>query len=238
VCTLTPLIAQNDFKIIQKFPHNTSSYTQGLFYLDGRLYEGTGKKKESKLLEIELSTGKVLKERKLSNDYFGEGIVKVNDQIIQLTWQQCTAFVYDFKTFDFKKSFTYQSEGWGITFNGTYLIVSDGTHKLAFYDPQSFTLIYSIEVMDWNGKVENLNELEFVDGIIYANIYQTNDIVSIDPISGDVIERYNFDSIVDEESKKNPKALQLNGIAYNPKTKNFYITGKYWSTLYEIKLTK
>ncbi len=234
----TSAFTQQDYKIIASYPHNTKSFTQGLFFEDGKLYEGTGKRKASKLLIADLKTGIEEKSNKLKDSFFGEGITKFGDKIIQLTWTSCTAFVYDFKSFKQIDSFTYQTEGWGITYDGTYLIVSDGSNKLSFYEADGFNLAYDITVSDWNGNVDNLNELEYVDGIIYANIYQQNDIVSIDPSSGSVIERYNFDTLVTKERNTNKKALELNGIAYNPKSKHFYITGKYWSKVYEVSLSK
>lgn len=236
--TQSALLSQTDYTLVATFPHSTASFTQGLFYDNGKLYEGTGQRKESKLLVTDPKTGKALHTHQLKDTYFGEGITRYNDKIIQLTWQSSTAFIYDFKTLKELRSVTYQSEGWGITYDGTYLIVSDGTDKLAFYEPESFTIAYDVTVSDWNGQVDKLNELEFVDGILFANIYQVDDIVSIDPSSGQVIERYDFSELAKKEREKNSKALELNGIAYNPKTKTFYVTGKYWANVYEVRLNK
>lgn len=236
VLSLAAFSQEKNYEIVKRFPHNVKSFTQGLFYHDGFLYEGTGLKKESKLLKVSIADGKAQYIHKLKDIYFGEGIAAFNNKIIQLTWNSSTAFVYDLKTLKELRSFSYQSEGWGVSFDGSYLIVSDGSNKLSFYNVNSFVKEYDIDVIDWDGNpISFLNELEYVNGELFANVYQENRIVRIDPNSGNLIEEYNLDAIVKEEKKRNPKAKELNGIAYNPSSKSFYITGKLWSSLYEIK---
>ncbi|OGU56928.1 MAG: hypothetical protein A2X64_02730 [Ignavibacteria bacterium GWF2_33_9] len=223
-------------KILKKFPHNPSSYTQGLIFHNGDLYEGTGQYGSSKLMKINLKTGYPLKSLDLLPVYFGEGITIFNNKIYQLTWQSNKGFIYDINSLKKIGEFTYPTEGWGITNDSTSLIVSDGSNFLNFYDPINFSVIKTIMVVRKDDTpVYNLNELEFINGMVFANVYMTNEIIVINPNTGvieasiDVSElRYHLDDIADAEV--------ANGIAYNDKTNTYFLTGKYWSNLFEVKL--
>lgn len=231
------LNAQNDVVVVNVFPHDTDSFTQGLFYYQGYLYEGTGLKKKSRLMKVDIKTGKAVQTVELKDTFFGEGIVRFNDRILQLTWTSSTGFIYDLNTLELIKSFTYASDGWGICFDGTNFIISDGSDKLSFYSIDPFQKLYDISATDYNGiAITRLNELEYVDGYVFANVYQTNTIVCIDPLSGSMVKRFDFTDQVNAEMKQNKDARELNGIAYNPESKTFYITGKNWSSLYEVRL--
>lgn len=173
-------------KVVGSLPHNTTSYTQGLEFYKGELYEGTGQKGSSKLLKVKKEDGTFLKEHALSNEFFGEGITILNDKVYQLTWQKKTCFVYDVKDFTEIKRFSYLTEGWGLCNNGEQIIMSDGSHRIYFRNPETFEVEREIEVFTNQNPVGKLNELEYIDGKIYANIYTTNRIVVIDPATGNV----------------------------------------------------
>lgn len=224
-------------KIINTYPHSTKSYTQGLLFDNGQLYEGTGQWGESALKKTELETGKVLDEHILPAKVFGEGIVAFEDEFIQLTWQARTAYVINKKDLSLKKSFTYDTEGWGITNYGKDLIMSDGSHKLYIVEPNTFSVIKQIEVFDNNKAIINLNELENIDGKIYANVYLSHNIVIINPETGKVEGNIDLTDIIPQKYK-NENDNVLNGIAYNPENKKLYITGKRWDKLFEIELVE
>ncbi len=221
--------------VIKKYPHNTKSYTQGLTFDEGNLYEGTGQWGESALKKIDLETGKALEIYSLPSEIFGEGIVVYKDEIIQLTWQAQKAFVFDKKTFELKKTFTYDTQGWGISNYGNNLIMSDGSNILYVLEPNTFTVIKQIEVYDNVRAVTNLNELEYIDGKIYANVYLTNLIVVINPETGKVDGKIDLSQITPQKYREEHD-LVLNGIAYNTQNNKLYITGKRWDVLFEIKL--
>lgn len=226
-----------NYSIVKVLPHDTSSYTQGLFWHNNKLYEGTGWYGEGKILTTDLASGKSEKKVTIGNNYFGEGIALLNNKIYQLTWQEHKVFVYDAASFKKEKEFDWTYEGWGITTDGKQLIVSTGGSNLYYVNPETFKVERTLGVSDNNGYVGNLNELEFVDGAIFANIYNTDFIVKIDPATGSVTGRMDFTDLLQKTNQPvYPNIDVLNGIAYDPGKKSFYITGKRWPALYEIKL--
>jgi glutamine cyclotransferase len=225
------------YAIVNTYPHDTNAFTEGLVYSDGFLYEGTGLNSESSLRRVDLTTGNILQETTLPSQYFGEGITIVNSTIIQLTWQSKIGFVYNKTTFALLRNFTYPTEGWGITFDGEHLIMSDGTDNLYFLDPTTFQRTGQIQVHDGNTSLVNINELEYINGDVYANIWLTNKIAIINPVTGQVkawIDLTGLPAAV--ASNSNPDAV-LNGIAYDQQNNRLFVTGKDWPNLYQIKLT-
>lgn len=223
-------------EVLNVYPHNTSSYTQGLEFDENQLYESTGGRGsigKSLIAKVDLQTGKFLQEHKIGDQYFGEGITIIGDTLYQLTWQKHTCFIYDKNTFEKIGTYTYTGEGWGLTNNGEELIMSDGSNRIYFRDPNTFGLLRTIEVYNNEGPVDRLNELEYIHGEIYANVYTTNKIVVIDPHTGIVIRKIDA-SLVALDYRKTGEVL--NGIAYNKNTKQLFITGKDWPNLLEIGL--
>ena len=224
-------------EVINVFPHSTSSYTQGLEFDNGTLYEGTGGMGatggKSFIAKVDFKTGEFIDQKMLDQKYFGEGITIMGDNLYQLTWQQNICFIYNKNTLEKIGEFNYTGEGWGMCNDGTYLIMSDGTERLYFRDPTTFGLKKTIEVYSNQGPVRQLNELEFINGKIYANVYQSNNIMIIDPKSG-VVEGIIDASLVALEHRKNGEVL--NGIAYQKSTDRLFITGKNWPSLLEIKV--
>jgi len=227
------LFSQDGYKIVQVYPHQTSSYTQGLIYQDGFFIEGTGQPGESALLKVDIKTGKILKRIDMPAHLFGEGVTELNGKIYQLTWKNRIGYVYNGKTLQKESEFYYPTEGWGLTTNGTELILSDGSSSIYFLDPTSMQEIRKIEVFHNGQSLPFINELEYIDDMIYANVYTSNKIVVIDPYTGYVVREIDLSKLY---PKRNKKADVLNGIAYNPKTKHLFVTGKYWDKLFEIKL--
>ncbi|UZR95134.1 glutaminyl-peptide cyclotransferase [Chondrinema litorale] len=225
------------YNIINEYPHDGNAWTQGLLIVNGELFEGTGRKGSSSLRKVNIKTGEIIQFRELDATLFGEGIVIFNDEIFQLTYQSRVGKVYDKETFQFKRDFQYATEGWGLTTNGTYLIMSDGSNILYYMDPGSFTEVKRIEVYNNKGPVDQLNELEFINGEIYANIWQTDRIVRIDPKSGKVLGEIDLSGLR-EKAITPQKGDVLNGIAYDKDTDKLYVTGKWWTKLFEIKLKK
>lgn len=223
------------YEIINTFPHNPGAFTQGLVYEDGFLYEGTGLNGHSSLRKVDIKTGSILKTCELSDEYFGEGIAVFKDRIIQLTYQSNVGFVYDKETFELLKKFTYSTEGWGITHNGRHLIRSDGSPTLYFLDPDTFKQIRTLEVHDKETPVWGLNELEYINGQIYANLWPSDNIVRIDPSTGRIVGWIDMSGLLTEEERSDEVDV-LNGIAYNPENNHLYITGKFWPKLFEINL--
>ncbi len=224
------------YQVINNYPHLKTSYTQGLEFYKGELYEGTGELEHSKLMKIDLNTGKALKSIDLDDKYFGEGITILNDKIYQLTYHAQKGFVYDVNSFAVIDSFTYSSqEGWGLCNDGTNLIMSDGTHVLTWINPNDFSVVKKVQVADNNGLTSYLNELEYIDGIIYANIYTTNFIVKIDAESGKVLETIDMSGLIDLYHRPQDRIDYLNGIAYNPENGKMYVTGKLYPRLFEVK---
>jgi glutamine cyclotransferase len=227
--------------VVQKtLPHDTSSFTEGLFIYKGALYESTGDYGRSKLRKIDLNTGKVEKEIDLDKKYFGEGIVILHDTIYQLTYKEKAIFVYnlDFKQINELLLATDNGQGWGMTTDGTYLIVDDGSSNLYYYQPSTFKLVKKLAVTDAGALGYNLNELEYIDGYIYANQWQLPYILKIDPSSGRVVAKADLTDIWNRIQQKDSKADVLNGIAYDADSKKIYITGKKWPEMYEVQLSK
>ena len=233
-CNQTPPATARDYTVVNTYPHDHAAFTQGLLYLNGFLYESTGQYGQSSLRKVELKTGKVLQQVPVSGEFFAEGLALLNGKLYQLTWQSKTGFIYDLDTFKQTGQFFYQTEGWGLTTDGKSLILSDGSDQIRFIDPATFTVQRTINVRENNQPVANLNELEFIKGEIYANIWQTDRIVRIDPKTGQVLRDYDLSGLLPDQDRVN--ADVLNGIAYDPDGDHLYVTGKYWPKLFEIKL--
>jgi len=227
--------ALKSYKIIKTYPHDKNAYTQGLFIHKGILYEATGLKGESSLRKTKIVSGDIIQSYAIPNDVFGEGITLFDNKIFQLSWTEQIAYIYDMETFEKTGEFEYYTEGWGLTNDGKNLIMSDGTNKLYFIETQSFSTIDQLEVYDDKGPVKLLNELEYIDGIIYANIYTTNQIVLIEAKSGKVLQKVDLTGLLSEKDK-NADTDVLNGIAYDFDNKKLYVTGKKWSKLFEIQI--
>ena len=223
------------YDVLHVYPHDSEAFTQGLVYVDGALYEGTGLRGESSLRRVDLESGTVLQRHDLSSQYFGEGITILDGRIYQLTWQANKGFVYDRDTFGFIEAFTYPTEGWGLTHDGAQLIMSDGTDTLYFFDPIALTRIGSVQVWDADGPVTRLNELEWVHGEVLANVWYQDYLVRIDPATGRVLGKIYLDGLLTaEDSAANPDVL--NGIAYDADGDRLFVTGKRWPKLFEIRL--
>ncbi len=224
-----------DYKIVNVYPHDQSAFTQGLIYEDGFLYEGTGLYGKSELRKTVLETGKVLKSHRLSSQYFGEGITIWKNEIVQLTWREKKGFVYGKETFDLIREFSYPAEGWGLTHDDKRLIMSDGSSYLYFLDPETFEQIGHLDVHDGDLPISNLNELEYVRGRIYANVWPTNRIAIISPETG-AVEAWLDLSGLKRDSGFSRRANALNGIAYDSEHDRLFVTGKLWPKLFEIKV--
>lgn len=233
--TTTENVPFYTYKIINIYPHDRSAYTQGLFFENEILFEGTGLYGNSSLRKVELETGKILQKYDMSHDHFGEGITLYENKIIQLTWKSNIGFVYDKDTFELLQQFNYSTEGWGITFDGTHLIMSDGTSMLHFLDPETFIEISKIEVSDNNSAVTLINELEYVNGEIYANIWKTDRIARIAPETGKVVGWIELTGLLNSVDYDQSVDV-LNGIAYDKENARLFVTGKFWPNLFEIEL--
>lgn len=232
----TPKIPVQGYRIINTYPHDPKAFTQGLVYHKGFLYEGTGLEGQSSLRKVRLETGQVLQIHRLADQYFGEGIVIWQDKIIQLTWTSQVGFVYDLATFKQVGEFNYATEGWGITHDGEKLIMSDGTNILYFLDPETFDKIGQVEVKYGNYLVNRLNELEYINGEVFANVWMTDWIVRIDPKNGQVVGVIDLSGLHHASGQKMQGNDVLNGIAYDPEGQRLFVTGKLWPNLYEIEL--
>ena len=221
--------------VVQEWPHDRKAFTQGLVWHDGKLFESTGQVGESSIREVELQTGRVIRKRDVPAPYFGEGIVLFGDNLYEITWKHETAFVYDWKTFAPKGQFKYTGEGWGLTTDGTSLIMSDGSAVIRFRDPTSFAAKDSITVKDHGEPVANLNELEWIKGEIWANVWQSDQIARINPKTGDVTGWVDLKGILPTLDRSGDEDV-LNGIAYDAAQDRLFVTGKLWPKLYEIKL--
>jgi glutamine cyclotransferase len=224
----------NGFEVIREFPHDVEAYTQGLFYLNGFLYESTGHHGKSSIRKIDFQTGEVLKKKKIGIQYFGEGICHSNGKIYMLTWQSNKGFVFDLETFDKLDNFEYKTEGWGIETLNDELIISDGTHQLHFLNKNTFAETGVLDAKYNNAEVRQLNELELVGEKLYANIYMYDAIAKIDVNSGKVEDIYDF-SPLRQELNDIQASEAFNGIAYIPESNTFIVTGKYWDKYFEIK---
>ncbi len=223
------------YRVINAYPHDPQAFTQGLAFDDGFLYEGTGLYGRSTLRKVELTSGKVIRSLRLAERFFGEGITVFGEHIIQLTWRSKLAFVYRKRDFQLQQSFPYPTEGWGLTHDGTRLILSDGTATLHFLDPRNFREIDRIEVFDDTGPVQGLNELEYVRGEIFANVWRSERIARIAPATGRVTGWIDLSGILPEQDRAAPVDV-LNGIAYDPARGRLFVTGKLWPKLFEIEL--
>jgi len=231
-------LAVQGYSIVHVYPHDERAFTEGLFYLNGFLYESTGLEGQSSIRRVKLETGQVLQQRPLSPKYFGEGIVAWKGKLVQLTWRNEVGFTYDLKTFAPRSSFHYQGEGWSLTRSDRSLIMDDGTPDIRFLDPVTLKETRRITVTAEGVPVLNLNEMEWVKGEIYANIWQTNRVARIDPKTGHVLGWIDLTGLDVAERSKGGAALDvMNGIAYDAAHDRLFVTGKLWPHLYEIKLT-
>ena len=229
-------VRTDTYQIVHIYPHDPSAFTQGLVYSDGHLYESTGLNGQSSLRMVDLPTGRVLQRYNLPAEYFGEGLTDWGSHLVQLTWQNGTGFVYDRFSFSLRGSFHYEGEGWGLTHDRTSLILSDGSSTLRFLNPESFREIKRISVHDGPGSpIKNLNELEYIHGEIYANVWQSDRIVRISPRTGRVLGWIDLSGLIDQRELQDPGAV-LNGIAYDAKADRLFVTGKLWPHLFEIKV--
>ena len=226
------------YQIVHAYPHDSLAFTEGLFYLNGTLYESTGLEGQSSLRRVQLESGKVLQRYELPRSYFGEGIVNWKDQIVQLTWQTQIGFIYDLKTFERKREFHYPGEGWALTQDGHRLIMDDGTAQIRFWNPESLEEMGRITVTDHGQPVTSLNELEWVEGEIYANIWGTSRIARINPRSGKVVGWIDLSGLEESSGADANSDSVLNGIAYDAKAHRLFVTGKRWPKLFEIRLVR
>lgn len=226
------------YKIIKRYPHDPNAYTQGLIYENGFMYEGTGQYNESTLRKYKLSNGELIQSYNLPEDVFGEGIVISNNHIYQLTWTSKVAYEFEKESFKLINKFDFNTQGWGITNLDGNLVMSDGSYTMYVLSPESFNEIRRIEVYDNIGPVNQLNELELIDGKIYANVYQTDFIVIIDPKTGCVTGKIDLTGLLDQTKIKDHEVDVLNGIAWDAKGKRLFLTGKWWPEIYEVELVK
>ncbi|NLE77786.1 MAG: glutaminyl-peptide cyclotransferase [Chloroflexi bacterium] len=222
------------FEVLRVFPHDPGAFTQGLVYASGVLYEGTGLWGQSTLRKVALESGAVLQQHRLPDECFGEGITLWGDQIIQLTWQSQRGFVYDRESFAPLREFTYPSEGWGLTHDGQHLIMSDGSATLRYWDPETFAEVRQVQVHDGQRPVERLNELEYVNGEILANVWLTDRIARISPTDGRVMGWIDLSGLLSQGGERN--ADVLNGIAYDAQGDRLFVTGKLWPKLFQIRV--
>lgn len=227
-------VKQYKVEVVKEYTHDTGAYTQGLFFHGGRFYESTGQFGESSFREVDLQTGKVLSKMDFQRKYFAEGSVMLDGQLFILTWLNKVAFVYDAKTLEYKQTYSYPREGWGLTTDGKSLIASDGSARLYFLTPE-FKQERFVDVKMDGRPVRNLNELEYIDGKVWANIYTTDMIVIINPADGQVEASIDCTGLL-PRTLRSPSTDVLNGIARDPDTGKIYLTGKYWPRLYEVRL--
>jgi glutamine cyclotransferase len=223
------------YAVVHTYPHDRGAFTQGLVYEEGALFESTGLYGSSSLRKVELQTGNVLKKIDVPSQYFAEGLALYQGQAIQLTWQSRVGFVYNQETFQLNGNFSYSTEGWGLTHDGQSLIMSDGTDQIRFLDPQTYQVKRTIKVQDRNVGVQRLNELEYIEGEIWANIWLTDRIVRISPQSGRVSGWIDLTGLLPSADRV-PGTDVLNGIAYDAQAKRIFVTGKNWPKLFEIRL--
>jgi len=223
------------YEVVNAYPHDPAAFTQGLIFHEGFLYESTGLYSESSLRKVVLETGEVLRQVDLSPDYFGEGLTLWEETLLQLTWQERMGFVYALEDFTQIGQFTYPTEGWGLTHDGERFILSDGSSRLHFIEPGTFQIIGGVEVTFQGEPIKHLNELEFIRGEVFANILATDDIVRIDPVTGEVVGWIDLGGILPEALRTYTTDV-LNGIAFDPDGNRLFVTGKKWPQLYEIRL--
>lgn len=226
---------QYGYRVVHTYPHDREAFTQGLFFFSGVLYEGTGQESGSSLREVDLESGKVLKQHNLDASLFGEGITLYGDRIYQVTWENKVGFVYDRETFKLINKLYYPTQGWGLTTMNDRIVMSDGTNVLYFYEPENFTVVSRLEVYDNRNKVDSLNELEYINGEIWANIWMSDSIARIDPATGKVKGYIDLKGLLPEKDR-NQETDVLNGIAYDQQNNRLFVTGKKWPKLFEIKV--
>lgn len=237
-CKETPVVPKElGYEVISEAPHDSSAYTQGLQWTDGKLYESTGREGESSVRLVDRKSGEVLKRRSLPPEVFGEGMVRHGNEIWVLTWQNKVAYVLDAENFRTLRTYNYQTEGWGLTSDGKELIMSDGSDKLVFRSFKDFSITRTIQVTERGKPLKLLNELEFVDGAVFANIYMTHKVVRIDPGSGEVTGSLDLSGLRSRLPLPN-RAEAFNGIAYDKEAGRFIVTGKWWPRMFEIKVTE
>jgi glutaminyl-peptide cyclotransferase len=224
------------YEVVRSYPHDRGAFTQGLFIRNGFFYEGTGMNGQSGIRKVQIETGQVLQSRPLAQQYFGEGIVEWKGSIVQLTWQHGIGFLYDADSFAPTRTFSYTGEGWGLTHDGTRLIMSDGTPQLRFLDPTTLKETGRITVREPRGPVEKLNELEFVKGEVFANVWGSDRIARISPSDGRVTGWIDLSGLLTRAERA--EADVLNGIAYDAASDRLFVTGKWWPRVFEIKLVK
>lgn len=235
---VAPAIPAYGYEVVRSYPHDVNAFTQGLFYRDGFLYESTGLLGRSTIRKVRFETGEVLLKSRFPADVFGEGITYWDDRLVALTWRSQVGFVFDLKTFTVAQRFAYAGEGWGLARNDKQLIMSDGTAELRWLDPQTFKEVRRLRVTA-NGKpVDQLNELEWVDGEIFANVWQTDRIARIDPQTGHVVGWIDLAGILPQPFRIQGVTDVLNGIAYDAPTKRLFVTGKLWPRLFEIRVVR
>lgn len=228
-------VTRYGYRVVNSYPSDISAFTQGLVFHEGFLYRGTGKRGASKLSRIELESGEVLQEHALSSRYFGEGIEIVGDRLYQLTWQSNLIFEYDRTSFESLASHYNPTEGWGLAFDGSHLYLSDGSATLHKIDPATFAFVGTLDVTFEGQPVSSLNELEYIRGEIWANVWQTDFIVRIDPANGEVVGVVDLSGLADRTRRADRESV-LNGIAYDAQADRLFVTGKYWSNVFEIEL--
>lgn len=225
----------SSYDVVRTFPHDRAAFTQGLVYLDGDLLESTGLNGQSTLRRVELSTGRILRQVRVPAEFFAEGMTVLGGKIYQLTWKNQKGFVYDLATFTLEKEFAYTGEGWGLTTDGQSLILSDGTHQLRFLDPVTFKVTRTVSVLRAGQPLSLLNELEFIRGEIYANIWQSQTVARIAPATGRVLGVIDFFGLLPAADRTSETDV-LNGLAYDTATDRLFVTGKYWPKLFEVRL--
>jgi glutaminyl-peptide cyclotransferase len=229
-------VEQLRVQVVKAYPHDRGAFTQGLLLHQGTLYESTGQVGQSSLRQVEVETGRVIRKVDVPQPYFAEGLALVGERLIQLTWQHGRAFVYDRRTLTRQNEFTYQGEGWGLCYDGTSLVMSDGSANLTFRKPADFSVARTLRVTLDGRPFAQLNELECVGGAVYANVWQTDTIVRIDPASGQVTQRINAANLLSPLERTGVDVL--NGITFDPADKTFLITGKYWPKLFRVTFVK
>jgi glutamine cyclotransferase len=223
------------YTLVKAWPHDRAAFTEGLVFYDGTLIESTGLNGRSTLRKVDLETGLVRQEVKLPGQYFGEGIAVLNGKIYQLTWQSHRGFIYDLKSMSLEGEFSFTGEGWGLTTDGRSLIMTDGTNRIRFIDPSTFGVTRTIEVIAHGRPVENLNELEYVKGELYANVWQTEFVLRIDPATGRIIDDVDFVGILPQADRAADTDV-MNGIAYDAQGDRLFVTGKNWPKLFEVRV--
>jgi glutamine cyclotransferase len=230
-----PAIVRYSYEVLAFWPHDRAAFTQGLVFHQGNLIESTGLNGRSTLREVELETGRVLKQVVLAPAYFAEGVAVIGSQAFQLTWQSRTGFVYDVDTFQPQMEFAYEGEGWGLTTDGSMLILSDGTSRIRFLNPAGFAVMRTIEVTQEGMPVDRLNELEYIHGEIFANVWQTDEVVRIDPDTGKVRGVIDFSGLLAPQERRADTDV-FNGIAYDRENDRLFVTGKRWPRVFEVRL--